>query len=64
MATQPDRTNEYPPCTWAELTQYEQNEAINRGFPREPGVRYVAKRKYDQDARELSLVRWTRTVQP
>jgi hypothetical protein len=52
-------TNEYPPCIWSELTTYEQNEAITRGFSRERGTRYIAKRRYDQDAGELSLVRWT-----
>lgn len=51
--------NEFPPCTWSELTEYEKREATSRGFPREAGVRYVTKRRYDQDSGELSLVRWT-----
>jgi hypothetical protein len=57
-----DAANEYPPCTWSELTEYEQREAIFRGFSRDRGVRYVTKRRYNQDEGELSLVRWTRTA--
>lgn len=52
--------NEGRPCTWSELTDYEQREAGFRGFSREPGTLYIPRRRYDQDAGELSLIRWTR----
>ncbi|WP_066765692.1 hypothetical protein [Sphingobium sp. CCH11-B1] len=52
--------NECSPCRWSELTEYEKAEATSRGFPREAGVRYVTKIKYDMGRRELSLVRWFR----
>lgn len=56
----PAAANECPACTWPELTEYEKSEAHFRGFPRGADIRYIAKRKYDQEAGEMSLVRWTR----
>jgi hypothetical protein len=59
---EPAAASECNPCLWSELTEYEKAEANFRGFPRGADIRYVAKRKYDQEAGELSLTMWTRVA--
>lgn len=54
------RAGEARACTWPELTEYEQREASFRGFPRGAGVLYIPRARYDSDAGELALSRWTR----
>lgn len=60
IEAKPAAAAECAPCTWSELTEYEKSEANFRGFPRGADIRYVTLRKYDQEAGEMSLVKWTR----
>lgn len=56
LKVSPAPKNESRPMLWSELTESEQREAINRGFPREAGTRYITKIKLDGN--QLQLVRW------
>ncbi|ALR23151.1 hypothetical protein [Sphingobium baderi] len=52
-------SNQSAPLTYAELTEAEKREVLERGFRVGHGVRYIVKKRYGDC--ELKLVRWVQT---